>query len=379
MSRQLPSDALELALELVGSTILHNSQVKHLQKEKVEPSIRKEKKLTEFASNTCTAIQGSRPHQNITSLLPCVASTSIRYVGSCRMRGMDLHGSSISRKQHWPSHPIHPLESLWDRQGQLCSSPPNLWSGVVLAPLWRGSAPCNVGVSHAYNVLGETPELLGATQRWLWCPKMTRARGAQGRQRPSECAKGTWQSRLSQHCSPSWRCTRYKKVLKVLKMFKLNGCDVPWRCLFETEWHRLRGLGFTYLANSGTFCSILSCLSVTSQIPFASSWHWNWLNIPSPHQNWRFCYQISISDKHQKWRINMKHVIFGARMGQKLMVQYYVQVTTFQGPWVPNLLSRIITPSQPAIHSHPTEPDGAQEASVRNFLHQSGTNAKNNL
>ena len=75
----------------------------------------------------------------------------------------------------------------------------------------------------------------------------------------------------------------------------------------------------------------------------------------------------------------MKHVIFGARMGQKLMVQYYVQVTTSQGPWVPNLLSRIITPSQPAIHSHPTEPDGAQEASVRNFLHQSGTNAKNNL
>ena len=83
VSRQLPSDALELALELVGSTILHNSQVKHLQKEKVEPSIRKEKKLTEFASSTCTAIQGSRPHQNTTSLLPCVASTSIRCVGTC--------------------------------------------------------------------------------------------------------------------------------------------------------------------------------------------------------------------------------------------------------------------------------------------------------
>ena len=170
VSSQLPSDALELALELVGSTILHNSQEEHLHKEKVEPSIRKEKKLTEFASNTCSAIQGSRPHQNTTSLLPCVASTfhqmrwnlrwnlwglpscnsrvkhlhkekvepsirkekkltefasstctaiqgsrphqkttsllpcvestSIRYVGSCRKRGMDLHGSSISRKQH---------------------------------------------------------------------------------------------------------------------------------------------------------------------------------------------------------------------------------------------------------------------------------------
>ena len=60
-----------------------NSQVKHLQKEKVEPSIWKEKKLTEFASNTCSAIQGSRPHQNTTSLLPCVASTSIRCVGTC--------------------------------------------------------------------------------------------------------------------------------------------------------------------------------------------------------------------------------------------------------------------------------------------------------
>ena len=83
VSRQLPSDALELALELVGSTILHNSQVKHLHKEKVEPSIKKEKKLTEFASNTCSAIQGSRPHQNTTSLLPCVASTSIRCVGTC--------------------------------------------------------------------------------------------------------------------------------------------------------------------------------------------------------------------------------------------------------------------------------------------------------
>ena len=83
VSSQLPSDALELALELVGSTILHNSQEEHLQKEKVEPSIRKEKKLTEFASSTCTAIQGSRPHQNTTSLLPCVESTSIRCVGTC--------------------------------------------------------------------------------------------------------------------------------------------------------------------------------------------------------------------------------------------------------------------------------------------------------
>ena len=61
----------------------YNSQVKHLQKEKVKPSIWKEKKLTEFAPNTCSAIQGSRPHQNTTSLLPCVASTSIRCVGTC--------------------------------------------------------------------------------------------------------------------------------------------------------------------------------------------------------------------------------------------------------------------------------------------------------
>ena len=52
------------------------------------------------------------------------------------------------------------------------------------------------------------------------------------------------------------------------------------------------------------------------------------------------------------------------------------KVTTFQGPWVHNLLSRIITRSQPFI---PIPPDGAQEASVRNFLHQSGTNAKKSL
>ena len=80
-----------------------NSQVKHLQKEKVEPSIWKEKKLTEFASNTCSAIQGSRPHQNTTSLLPCVASTSIRcvgtYVGTCGAYHLAIPKWNICKKK----------------------------------------------------------------------------------------------------------------------------------------------------------------------------------------------------------------------------------------------------------------------------------------
>ena len=201
--------------------------------------------------------------------------------------------------------------------------------------------------------VGGTPELLGATQRWLWCPKMTRARGAQGRQRPSECAQGTWQSRLSQHCSPSWRCTRYKKVLKILKMFKLNGCDVPWRCLFETVWHRLRGLGFYLL---GKFRDIL----FNPELPISNIANSLWIKLAlglaqhtGPHQNWWFCYQISISDKHQKWRIKMEHVIFWGQNGPKTDGSILPTTDHISGSMSAQFVESHHHP-QPASHSSPS-------------------------
>ena len=98
----------------------------------------------------------------------------------------------------------------------------------------------------------------------------------------------------------------------LLKILKPNGSDVPWHCERDrndriTQTSRF-GQSMAIILNPQLAISKIAnslCIKLTLGLAHHTG----------PKKNQCFCYQISISDKHQKWRITIKHVILGGQNG----------------------------------------------------------------